>query len=89
MEKSDRIAPEHRQNSRHRNGERRSSSRKHSRKVLQRLAIMFFILIVALAFLYVCLSSRSIESTSSLWRSPLARFAIEKRTVHNAVRSAS
>ena len=69
------IAQQNRHHTHHRSGKGHSSRRKRTKKIVQRLAILFFILIVMLAFLYICLSSGSPESTGHLWRLPLAQVA--------------
>ena len=71
------IAHEHRHHSHHRSGKRHSSRGKRTKKIVQRLAILFFFLIVMLAFLYVWLSSGSPESTGHLWRLPLVQVATD------------
>ena len=65
------IAHEHGHHTHHRSGKGHSSRRKRTKKIVQRLAILFFILIVMLAFLYVWLSCGSPETTGqSLHLSP-------------------
>lgn len=53
------------------------SGRKRTMKIVQRLAILFFILIVMLAFLYVWVSSGSSESTTYFWQSSPAQAATD------------
>jgi hypothetical protein len=69
------IAHEHGHHSHHRNGKRHSLRSKRTEKVVRRLAILSFILIAILAFLYVWLSNGSPETSDQLWRSPLAQVA--------------
>jgi hypothetical protein len=63
------IAHEHGHHSHHRGGKRHSSRRKRTKKIVQRLGIMFFILIVMLVAIYIWVSSGSSESTSQLLHS--------------------
>jgi hypothetical protein len=69
------IAHHHRRHSHHGSGKHHSSRRKRTKKILRRLAILGFILIVMLAFLYVWFSSGSSEGTSQLRQSPLVQVA--------------
>jgi uncharacterized membrane protein len=65
------IAQQNRHHSHRRSGKRHQSRRKRTKKIVQRLAILFFILIVMPAFLYVWLSSGTPETTGqSLHLSP-------------------
>jgi hypothetical protein len=70
------IPHQHRHHSHHRNGKGQQSRRKHRKKVMQRLAILFFILVVILAGLYIWLSSGSPEATGQSLPSSSAKVEV-------------
>ena len=64
------IPQQQRHSDHHRSGERHKSHRKRTKKLLQRIGIVFFLLIVMLAIFYVWVSSGSPEATGQLLQSP-------------------
>ena len=70
------ISHEQHHQSHHRSGKRHQSRRKRTKKVMQRLAILFFVLIVLLAGWYIWVSSGSPEATGQSLHSSSAKVEV-------------